>query len=151
MSTMKIGADGIGDLAEAREIDDAGIGRAAGDDQLGLVLPRQRCDLVHVDALVLAAHGVGHRLEPFAGLVDGRAVGEMAAGGQIQAHEGVAGLQQREEHRLVGLGAGMRLDIGEGAVEQAAGALDRQLFGDIDDIRSRRSSAGRDSLRHTCW
>ena len=44
---MKIGADRVGDLAEAREIDDARIGRAAGDDQLRLVLLRQLLDLVH--------------------------------------------------------------------------------------------------------
>ena len=46
-------------------------------------------------------------------MVDRRAVGEMAAGGQVEAHERVARLQQREEHRLVGSGARMGLDIGE--------------------------------------
>ena len=56
----------------------------------------------------------------------------MAAGREIQAHEGVARLQQREEHCLVGLRAGMGLHIGEVAVEQLAGAVDRQLFGDVD-------------------
>ena len=42
----EIGADRVGDRAEAREIDDARIGRAAGDDQLRLVLARQALDLV---------------------------------------------------------------------------------------------------------
>ena len=32
----EIGADAVGDLAEARKVDDARIGRAAGDDQRGL-------------------------------------------------------------------------------------------------------------------
>jgi hypothetical protein len=34
----QIGADLVGDLAEAREVDDARIGGAAGDDDLRLVL-----------------------------------------------------------------------------------------------------------------
>ena len=55
-------ADGVGDLAEAREIDDARIGAAAGDDQLGLVLFGQARQFVVVDDLVLAAHAVGHHL-----------------------------------------------------------------------------------------
>ena len=58
----------------------------------------------------------------------------MAAGREIEAHERVAGLHQREEHALVGLAAGIRLDVGEAAVEQFAGALDRQLLGDVDEL-----------------
>jgi hypothetical protein len=34
------------------------------------------------------------------------------------AHDGVARLQQREEHGLVGLRAGMRLHVGEVGAEQ---------------------------------
>ena len=79
-------------------------------------------------------HAVAHDLEPLARHVDRRAVGEMAAGGEIEPHEGVAGLHQRHEHGLVGLAAGVRLHIGEAAVEQAAGALDRELLGDVDEL-----------------
>ncbi len=35
---------------------------------------------------------------------------------------------------LVGLAAGIRLHVGEAAVEQLAGALDRQAFGDVDEL-----------------
>ena len=45
----EIGADLVADGAEALEIPVARIGRAAGDDQLRLVLARQRLDLIHVD------------------------------------------------------------------------------------------------------
>ena len=62
----------------------------------------------------------------------GDAMGQVTAGREVEAHEGIARLQQREEHRLIGLCAGMRLDIGEAAVEQLLGALDRQRFGDVD-------------------
>ena len=56
----------------------------------------------------------------------------MAAGGEIEAHEGVAGLQQRQEHRLVHLAAGVRLHVGKLGAEQFLGALDRQRLGDVD-------------------
>ena len=46
------GADLVGDLAEAGEIPEPRIGRAAGDDHLRLVLAGERRDLVHVDDLV---------------------------------------------------------------------------------------------------
>ena len=56
----------------------------------------------------------------------------MAAGGEVEAHEGVAGLQQRQEHRLVHLAAGVRLNVGKVSAEQFLGALDRQRLGDVD-------------------
>ncbi len=128
----QVGADLVGDLAETLEVPGARIGRSAGDDQfwphlLGLFRHR-----IHVDDLVLAPHRVVLRLEPFAGHVDRRAVGEMSAGGEIEAHEGIAGLQQRQKHRLVHLAAGIRLHIGKARAEQLLGALDRQRFDDVD-------------------
>ena len=126
------GADFIGDLAESGEVELAGIGAAAGQDQLGLVLAGQRGNLVHVDMLVVLAHRVGHRLEPLARIVGRVAMGEMAARRQIEPHERVAGLQQRIEHRLVGIGARMRLHVGEAAIKQLAGAFDGELLGDVD-------------------
>ena len=91
-------------------------------------------DLVHVDAMVVAAHAVGHHLEPLARHVDRRAVGEMAAGREVEAHEGVAGLHQRHEHFGVGRSAGVRLHVGEAAAEQLRHALDRQPLGDVDEL-----------------
>src|SRR5207244_6379292 len=46
--------------------------------------------------------------------------------------DGVARLEQREKRRLVGLGAGVRLDIGKTALKEPLGALDRQTLGGID-------------------
>ena len=99
----QIGADAVGDLAEAREVDDARIGRAAGDDHRGLVLLGEPLDLVVIDAVIVGAHAVLHGVEPFAGEVGRRAVGEMAAGSEAETHDGVAGLQQRQHHGLVRL------------------------------------------------
>ncbi len=58
----------------------------------------------------------------------------MAARREIEPHERIARLQQREEHGLVGLTARIRLDVGEAAVKQFGGALDRELFGDVDEL-----------------
>ncbi len=102
---QEIGADAVGDLPETFEIPGTRIGRATGDDQLRPDLLGLFCHRIHVDDLVLAPHRVMRGLEPFAGHVDGRAMGEMSAGGEIEAHEGIAGLQQRQEHRLVHLAA----------------------------------------------
>ena len=98
-------------------------------------------DLVHVDELVLAAHGVVRDLEPLAGHVDGRAVGEMAAGREVEAHEGVAGLQQRQEHRLVHLAAGVRLHVGEVARRTASWRDRSRGSRRRRRTRNRRSSA----------
>ena len=57
----------------------------------------------------------------------------MPASGQIEPHEHVARLHQRQERRLVRLAAGIGLHIGEAAGKQPAGALDRQGFRDIDN------------------
>ncbi len=130
----EIGADLVGDLAEAAEVDDARIGRAAGDDHLGPVLFGEPLDLLHVDEVIVAAHAIGHDLEPAARHVDRRAVGEMAAGGEVQPHEGIAGLHQRHEHFGIGGGAGMRLHVGKAAAEQPGHPLDRQPLGDIDEL-----------------
>ena len=126
------GADLVGDLAEAREVDVARIGRGAGDDQLRLVAARHLFHLLVVDQVAVGLHAVGHDLEPLARLVGRRAVREMAALVERHAHEGVARLQQRHEHGLVGLRAGVRLDVGEAAVEQLAGAIDGELLGLVD-------------------
>ena len=126
------GTDLVGDLAEARPVDVARVGRRAGHDQLGLLLACQGFHLLVVDQVGVGLDAVGYDLEPLARLVGGRAVREVAALIERHAHELVAGLQQRHEHRLVGLRAGMRLDVGERAVEQLAGAVDGELLGLVD-------------------
>ena len=117
----------------------------------GLVLPGQALDLVEVDQPVLLAHAVLHRVEPLAREVRRRPVGQVSAGRQRHAKDGVAGLEQRQHDRLVGLRAGVRLHVGEGAVRTASwpgrspGSRPRRR------TRSRRSSDGPDSPRRTCW
>src|SRR5580704_2903735 len=126
------GANLVGHLAEARPVDVTRVGRSAGHDQPGLLLARHRFHLLVVDQVAVGLDAVRHDLEPLARLVGRRAVCEMAALVECHAHEFVAGLQQRHEYRLVGLRAGVRLHVGERAVEQLAGAVDGELFGLVD-------------------
>ena len=132
MSTIRKAPTSSAICAEGGKVDGARIGAAAGDDHLGLVLARERRHLVHVDAMVLPAHRVGHHLEPLARHVHRRAVRQMSAGRQAQPHEGVAGLHQRHERGLVGGAARVRLHVGEVALEQLLGALDRQRLRLVD-------------------
>ena len=127
-------ADLVGDLAETPEVDDARIGRAAGDDHLGAVLAGELRHLLHVDPVVVAAHAIRHHLEPLAGHVDGRAVGQVPAGGEVEPHEGVAGRHQRHEGGGVGGGAGVRLHICETTSEKPGNPFDRQIFCDVDEL-----------------
>ena len=122
----------VGDAAEALEVDDPGVGRAARDDQPGLVLARERLDFLVVDPAVLAPDPVLHGVEPLAGEIRRGAVGQVSAGGERHAEDGVAGLQKREHHALVGLRPGVRLHVGERAVEELPGAGDGQALGHVD-------------------
>ena len=87
--------DGIGDLAEPREVELAGIGRPAGDDELGPALVRDGLDGVHVDLARLAGDLVRRDVVQAPGHVDLHAVAQVAAVGQREAHDRVAGLQER--------------------------------------------------------
>ena len=145
------GPDRVGDRPEPGEVDEAGIGRGTGDDQLRLVLVRQPLDLLEVDETVRFANAILHRLEPFAGHGRLGAVGEVAACVEGHAEDGVAGREQGQLDRTVGLGAGMRLHVGEAAVEQALGAVDRELLGDVDMLAAAIVALGPGSPPHTCW
>ena len=96
------------------------------------MLGRQTLDLVHVDQVVLAAHVVGDDLVELARDVELHPVAEMAAVVERHAHDRVAGLEQRHVGGVVGLGAGMGLDVRVLGPEQRLGAVDRELLGDVD-------------------
>src|SRR6516225_8418098 len=86
----EFGADLIGNFAEAAEIDETGIGRSAGDDDLWAVLARELCHLLDVDTVVIAPYAVGHRLEPAPRHVHRRARGRGAPGGRVDPHKSAA-------------------------------------------------------------
>ena len=58
----------------------------------------------------------------------------MSARVQIEPHEGVAGLQQGQKHRLVHLAARIGLNVGIGRTEQLLRPLDCQRFGHVHEL-----------------
>ena len=64
-------AHAVGDLAETLEVDDARIGRAACDDELGAGFMGALFQRVIVDQMRVGVHRIRGHLEPLAGLVDG--------------------------------------------------------------------------------
>ena len=130
----QIGTYLVSDGPEPGEVQRPGIGTGTCQDQLRLAFLRQFQHLVVVDDLGVVLHTVGDDVEILAGNIDGTAVAQMAAVGQTHAQHGVAGLEQGEEDRQIGVGAGVGLDVGVVAAEQLAGPLTGQLLGDVHGV-----------------
>ncbi len=130
----QVRADLIGNRPHPGKIDHARVGRAATDDNLRLMGDRQLFHFIVIDQLVLLTHLIANRLEPFTRLIGGRAVGEMATASEIHTQERIARLHQREEYRLIGLGARMGLHVGISRAEQLAGAFNGDLLSNIDKL-----------------
>lgn len=60
--------------------------------------------------------------------------GEVTALVEVETHEGVAGLEHGEEHGLVGLGTGVRLNVGELSPEELLHTVDGELLHLVDDL-----------------
>ena len=86
-----------------------------------------------------------------AGEVEFVAVRQVSAVREVEAHDGVARLEHGRVRRLIGLRAGMRLYVDVLGAEKLFRAVAGQVLHFVGDIRSRRNSACRDSLRRTCW
>jgi hypothetical protein len=95
------------------------------------VLDRQAFDFVVVDQAVIV-DAVLHGVEHLAAEVDLGAVGQVPAVRERHAEDAVAGIQQREVHRLVGLRAGMRLHVGVVGIEELLDAIQGEPLGDVD-------------------
>ena len=76
---------------------------------------------------------------------------EVAAVVERHPHDRVAGLEHRHVGGVVGLGAGVGLDVGVLGAEQRLGAVDRELLGDVDLLAAAVVALARDSPRRTCW
>lgn len=90
----EVGTDRVGDAAELGEVELTGVGRPACDDELRLVLVGEAFDLGHVDASGLGVEAVGDDRVEAAGEVDLHSVGEVAAVGEVEAEDGVAGTDE---------------------------------------------------------
>ena len=122
----------VGDLPEGGEVELARVGGPAGDDELGAVLVGEPADLVHVDAVVRARHLVGRDPVELPREVDAHAVGQVAAVGEVQPQDGVAGLDERHHGGRVGLGPRVRLHVGSLGTEQVLHPVDGELLDHVD-------------------
>jgi hypothetical protein len=71
-------------------------------------------------------------LVELAGEVQLHAVRQVTAVGEVEAQQSLPRGHQRVQHRGVGLGARVRLDVGEVGVEQRFGAVARDVFHLVD-------------------
>ena len=124
------GADLARHTGKALEVDAQAVGAGPGDDQPGPVLARLGLHRVVVDLLAVV-QAVGDDVEPLARHVQCHAVRQVPALRQAHAHDGVAGLEEGEEHRLVGAGAAVRLHVGGLGAKQPLDAVDGQLLGHV--------------------
>ncbi len=145
------GADLVGDLAEAGEVEPARVGRPAREQELRAPLARDPRHLVHVDQARLAIDLVGDDVVEPARHVDLHAVAEMAAMGEREAHDACrparAGRGRRRcwpaRRRAAGRWRARRRRAPWRGRSPAARRRRR--------TRSRRSSGARGSPRRTCW
>ena len=117
----------VGDLSDLLKVDGTGVSGCTGHDQLGAHLLDLLFQLGVVDHAI-GIDAVGNKVVVLAGHVHGGAMGQMAALGQIHAHDGIAQIQQGEVDGQVGLCTGMGLDVGVLGTEQLAGALDGDVL-----------------------
>ena len=89
---------------------------------------RQAREIVVIDALVFLAHAVGDHLVGLARKIELVAVRQMAAVGQVEAHDLVAGRKHGGIGGLIGLRAGMRLHVDVFGAEQLFGAVAGEIF-----------------------
>ena len=140
-SNMKQRPDRVGDLAEGQGVDDPGVGRRAGHDQGGLLRLGQVGHLVEVDDLAgvrlvvrLGRHAVGDEAPELRDDGGGRAVGQVAAVVEPHGQDRRARLEERLVGGQVGVGAGVRLDVGVVGPEQGRGTVAGQVLDLVDDL-----------------
>ena len=108
----EIGAHCVRDLAKAHKIGRPGVGGIPGNDQLGMGCLGEGTDLVIVKRAV-SGDLVRNHVVALARHVEFRAVRQVPALKEIEAHQGIAQLEQRIVHGQVGhrSGKGLHVDV----------------------------------------
>ena len=102
----------VGDVGKGFEIQGSGIGRSPRHQHPGTIPAHDVLHPVVVNAPRFGLHPVADGPVYLSRLVHHRPVGQVAAAGEIHAHQGVPRLQQGHKGRQIGLGTGMGLHIG---------------------------------------
>ena len=122
------GAYAISNSAHTGKIDEARIGREAGDDDFRFVFVCQRFHLLVVNLAVIGLDAILHRFVHAPGEADTGTVGQVTAMRQTHAEQSLTRLHKRRIGGSVGLRTRMRLHVGIAALEQLLGTLYRQRF-----------------------
>ena len=88
----------------------------------------QAFELVVIDGLRFLAHAVGNDLVHLPGEIQRVPVRQVAAVRQAHAQQRVAGFQHGHIDGLIGLAAGVRLDVGVLRAKELLGALDGKIL-----------------------
>ena len=118
----------IGNLAHALIVPFAGVGGGTADDEFRLALQRLALPLIIVDAAGFGIKAVGNRFVQDAGCIDRGSVGKVSAHGEVESHEDVARTEAGHDNGHIGLGTGVRLDIGVLGIIQFAETVDGELL-----------------------
>ncbi len=129
-------ANFVGDLAHAREVDEARIGAASADDQLRLLALSDLLQIVVVDGLGFLRHAVGNDLVGLAGKVQRMTMREVSAMREVQSQNGVARLDDRGIGGHVGRRSRVRLHVGVLGAEELLGAVARQVLHHVGEFAS---------------
>src|SRR5262249_35813434 len=116
------------------KLDRARIRAGADDDQFWLVFARQSGEFLVVDDFGILVNAIRNDLVILARKIQRMTVSEMPTVRQIHAENGVAGLQDGEIYRHVGLAAGMGLHVDVLGTEEFFCTIDRKIFHDIHEL-----------------
>ena len=126
----QVRANLVRDLSELGKVDRTRISGRARNNHLGLLLLGEITQRIIIDIAVII-HAVRDDIIQQAGLVDRRAVRQMAAVIQAHAQHGVARLAQRLIYRHVGLRARVGLHIGVLRAEYFTHTLDGKVLNHV--------------------
>jgi hypothetical protein len=141
-------ADAVGDRGHPLEVPEPRVGRRAGHDQLRTDLLRGGLESVVVDALRALLDAVRVDLVELPGEVHRRAMGEVAAVGEVHAQDPVARLEDAEVGGHVGLCARVGLDVDVlGAREERERPLDGQVLRHVHELAAAVVALPREALR----
>ena len=110
------------------------VGRGTTDDQLRVGLLSLTLHIVVVDTTVLLTYTVGNGVVEDTGGIDERAVGQVTTVIEVEAHEGVTGVEASLKDRHIGLSTGVRLYVGILSIVELLDTIDSQLLTLVDDL-----------------
>ena len=126
--------DLAGDLCERAVRDLARIRARPGNDQLRLVLTGKLRHLVEVEQVVVAPHAVVHEPVEHARRIELHAVRQVAAMGEVEGEDRVAGLDGRHVDGRIGLAAGVGLHVDMLGPEELLQPLAGEVLDLVDEL-----------------